>query len=209
MSLAVQTARYYFETGNSWQVDQATYAPLWLWSRYTLGPSPGSHQSTSLVASASCVPRGYTTRAQPCLKMWMGSPFDLVQASGDVVSAGGCGDTYRQSTHKVGGSSRHPSRPTYLEAVAAASEQPTVRRRRWFIKKKMYSHSHPKARGRGGGGGGGGQGGSGLGDVKVSQGCRLQCEVKEGQTGPWALQSRHERRSTLGTPLGTPLGPPH
>ena len=35
-----------------------------------------SHQSTSLVASASCgcVPRGYTTRAQPCLKMWRGSP---------------------------------------------------------------------------------------------------------------------------------------
>ena len=27
-----------------------------------------SHQSTSLVASASCIPRGYTTRAQPCLK---------------------------------------------------------------------------------------------------------------------------------------------
>ena len=26
-----------------------------------------SHQSTSLVASASCVPRGYNTRAQPCL----------------------------------------------------------------------------------------------------------------------------------------------
>ena len=33
-----------------------------------------SHQSTSLVASASCVPRGYNTRAQPCLKMWRGSP---------------------------------------------------------------------------------------------------------------------------------------
>ena len=33
-----------------------------------------SHQSTSPVASASCVPRGYNTRAQPCLKMWRGSP---------------------------------------------------------------------------------------------------------------------------------------
>ena len=33
-----------------------------------------SHQSTSLVASASCVPRGYNTRARPCLKMWRGSP---------------------------------------------------------------------------------------------------------------------------------------
>ena len=33
-----------------------------------------SHQSTSLVASASCVPRGYNTRAQPCLNMWRGSP---------------------------------------------------------------------------------------------------------------------------------------
>ena len=33
-----------------------------------------SHQSSSLVASASCVPRGYNTRAQPCLKMWRGSP---------------------------------------------------------------------------------------------------------------------------------------
>ena len=33
-----------------------------------------SYQSTSLVALASCVPRGYTTRAQPCLKMWRGSP---------------------------------------------------------------------------------------------------------------------------------------
>ena len=33
-----------------------------------------SHQSTSLVASASCVPRGYNTRTPPCLKMWRGSP---------------------------------------------------------------------------------------------------------------------------------------
>ena len=28
-----------------------------------------SHQSTLLVASALCIPRGYNTRAQPCLKM--------------------------------------------------------------------------------------------------------------------------------------------
>ena len=39
-----------------------------------------SHQSTSvnnLISSASCVPRGYktyNTRAQPCLKMWRGTP---------------------------------------------------------------------------------------------------------------------------------------
>ena len=32
-----------------------------------------SHQSTSLVASASCVPRGYNTRAQPCLKKMCGA----------------------------------------------------------------------------------------------------------------------------------------
>ena len=38
-----------------------------------------SHESSSLVASASCVPRGYNTRAQPCLKIvWRSSP-DLPQ----------------------------------------------------------------------------------------------------------------------------------
>ena len=42
-----------------------------------------SHQSTSLVASASCVPRGYNTRARLCLNQnrWRGSPLREVEST--------------------------------------------------------------------------------------------------------------------------------
>ena len=47
-----------------------------------------SHQSTSLVASASCVPRGYNTRARPCLKMWRGAHPHAARKKGSFLPRG-------------------------------------------------------------------------------------------------------------------------
>ena len=49
-----------------------------------------SHQSTSLVASASCVPRGYNTRAQPSLPLLELVRYSLVRAAMPLSMAGPC-----------------------------------------------------------------------------------------------------------------------